>query len=800
MASAMELIAALEHTASSDQNVLLDANIYLEEAAASNLPELLKALSAVLADPTNSDLARMAAALFIKNHLYSWNDKVKQKKKEMWLQLPSEIREVIKYNLLAALGTENARPSCAAQCVAVLAANEQPAQRWNILFQTLPNYVTGEGSNELLRSSALEAIGYICQDMQCGMLQSEAKRLLVAIGHGMSEHEPCHRVRLAATMALHNSLECIKDVFETEGERIMLAVCNAVEIISKDAHTRVVALQCLAQLVSLRYQLLEPCIQEVFCVTLDAMKANDDAVALQGIEFWSTICQKEIDLDMESQESIEQSMQYARQAMPYLMPVLIKRLTEKNEFEAEDASNPATASSVCIKLMARCCKNDIEPHVLPFILANIESQNWELRHAAVMALASVLYELDINNVIPLVEPLIHLMSDPRVCVRDTTAWILGRICSVVPKRHLAALVECLLQNLHSEPSVASKVCWAFRGLSKAARRGDPTGETSALVRYINFIAEGLLETSDRSDGAQVNLNVAAYEALNSLILDSSEDGYLMVLHTTQAVYERIKKAIKMKPIIGSDCRQQLSDLLCQLCRTLKCLLSKLSVFDARLAADVIMEAMHSILRSSAGCLSGEVPGNVCHVVSALVDQLQLQFEKYLPDFMPILIRGLQTPQNYLTFCATIELTNNLCHVLKGQMAAYCDEVVPVLMNNLSAPSVHRAIKTPILSAIGVMACAIGGHFEKYAAQVLELLHNASDVQLDSTTDSSCELRESILAAYAGISYGLKGSVQLEPHLRHIISLIERLAQDGDMTESMAELATNLTRNLSSYTN
>ncbi|SPP78457.1 blast:Importin subunit beta [Drosophila guanche] len=798
----MELIAALEHTASSDQNELSDATKYLGEAAASNLPELLKALSAVLADPTNSDLARMAASLFIKNNLYSWNDEVKQKKQEMWQQLPNEIREVIKYNLLVALGTENARPSCAAQCVAVLAVIEQPLQRWNIIFQTLPNYVIGEGSNELLRSSALEAIGYICQEMQCGMVESEAKRLLVAIVHGMSEDEPCHHVRLAATTALLNSLECIKDIFETEGKHIMLVVCNAVKITATDAHTRVVALQCLDKLVSLRYQLLEQCMQEVFFVTLDAMKANDDAVALQGIEFWSTICQKEIDLAMGSQESIEQSMQYARQAMPYLMPVLIKRLTKKNEFEAEDANNPATASSVCIKLMAKCCKNDIEPHVLPFILQNIESQNWELRHAAAMALASVLYELDTNNVIPLVESLIHLMSDPRICVRDTTAWILGRIYSVVPERHLAALVECLLLNLRSEPSVASKVCWTFRGLFKAARSVDPTGETYALFPHIKSIAEGLLETCDRCDGAQDNLNVAAYEALNSLILDSSQDCYLMVQHTTLVIYERIQKAIKMEPIIGRDCRQQRSDLLYLLCRTLKCLLSKLSVEDASQVSDVIMEAMQSILRSSAGWILSEVPGNVYHVVSTLVNQLQLQFEKYMPDFTPMLICGLKTRQNYLTVSASIELINNLCHVLKGQMAPYCDELVQELMNKLSDPSVHLAIKTPILSAIGNMAFAIGGHFEKYAAKVLELLHYTSDVclQLGPTTIYSYELRESILEAYTGISYGLKGSVQLEAHLRHIILLVERLVQDGDMTESMTALATNLTRNLSSSTN
>lgn len=40
----------------------------------------------------------------------------------------------------------------------------------------------------------------------------------------------------------------------------------------------------------------------LFPITLQAMKSDIDEVALQGIEFWSTVCEEEIDLENDADE------------------------------------------------------------------------------------------------------------------------------------------------------------------------------------------------------------------------------------------------------------------------------------------------------------------------------------------------------------------------------------------------------------------------------------------------------------------------------------------------------------------
>ncbi|KAI8043019.1 importin subunit beta [Drosophila gunungcola] len=815
---AMQLIAILEKTVSPDKNELLSAKNFLEQAAASNLPEFLKALSEILVNTTNSAVARMAAGLQLKNHLTSKDEKISQQYQERWHQFPSEIRELIKNNILAALGTENTRPSCAAQCVAYVAVIELPMNRWAMLITTLVNKVVSEVSSEMHREAALEAIGYICQDIRFGVLENQSNDVLTAIIHGMRKLEPSNHVRLAATTALHNSLEFTKSNFEKDMERnfIMEVVCEATQC--QDSQICVAALQCLVKVMTLYYQFMEPYMaQALFPITLAAMKSENDAVALQGIEFWSNVCDEEIDLAIESQEATDQgrapqrvSKHYARGALQFLTPVLVEKLTKQDECDDEDTWSPAKASSVCLMVLATCCEDEIVPHVLPFIKENIESPNWRYRDAAVMTFGSVLNGLETNTLKPLVEQamptLIRLMYDSSVIVRDTTAWTFGRICDIIPeaainKTYLQTLLECFVKSLKSEPRVAANVCWAFIGLSDAAYEAavtteGETPETYALSPYFEYIITQLLETTDRSDGAQANLRGAAYEALMDMIKNSPLDCYLVVQRTTLVILERLNQVMQMETQINNHSdRHQFNDLQSLLCATLQSVLRKVHEQDAPQISDAIMTALLTMFNSSAG-KSGGVQEDAFLAVSTLVELLGVQFAKYMPAFKDFLVMGLKNHQEYQVCCASVGLTGDIFRALKELMVPYSDEIMSVLMNNLAEPTLHRSVKPQILSAFGDIALSIGSHFLNYLSVVLDMLRAASNLQTDANNfdmnEYINELRESVLEAYTGIIQGLKGVdqtanpdvVYMEPHLVHIISFIKRIAQEGDVSDSM----------------
>ena len=67
------------------------------------------------------------------------------------------------------------------------------------------------------------------------------------------------------------------------------------------------ALQCLVKIMSLYYQFMEAYMGQALCaITLEAMKSDTDEVALQGIEFWSNVCDGEVDLQIEASEAAEE--------------------------------------------------------------------------------------------------------------------------------------------------------------------------------------------------------------------------------------------------------------------------------------------------------------------------------------------------------------------------------------------------------------------------------------------------------------------------------------------------------------
>ncbi|XP_013133674.1 PREDICTED: importin subunit beta-1 isoform X2 [Papilio polytes] len=825
----LSLIQILEKTISPDRNELEAAEKYLDHAAVTNFTTFIKMLSDVLAQGGNSQVARMAAGLQLKNHLTSKDPILKQQYQQRWLLQPEDIRLYIKKNILTAIGTENSRPSSAAQCVAYVAVAELPVGQWNDLIPMLVENVVNAQSTELKKEATLEAIGYICQEIDAEVLTEQSNPILTAIIHGMRSTETSNHVRLAATQALLNSLEFTKANFEKEIERnfIMEVVCEATQ--SSDMRISVAALQCLVKILSLYYQFMELYMgQALFPITLEAMKSDVDEIALQGIEFWSNVSDEEIDLAIEEAEAAEAgrppvrtSRFYARGALQYLAPILMQKLTKQDDSDDELEWNPSKAASVCLMLLSNCCEDEIVPHVLPFINSNIKSENWRYRDAALMAFGSILGGLEATTLKPLVEnampTLIQAMYDSSVAVRDTAAWTFGRICEIVPEAaindtYLKPLLESLVNGLKAEPRVAANVCWAFTGLAEAAYEAADSGDdkqpqTYCMSNFFDFIIQRLLETTDRQDAAQHNLRSAAYEALMEMVKNSPADCYVTVQKTTMVILERLQQVLQMENHISSQAdRSQFNDLQSLLCATLQSVLRKVTPEDAPQISDAIMTALLTMFAGNAG-KAGGVQEDALMAVSTLVEVLGEGFLKYMDAFKQYLYVGLKNHQEYQVCIAAVGLTGDICRALKSKVLPYCDEIIYLLLENLGDPSIHRSVKPQILSVFGDIALSVGPDFAKYFDVVMQMLLQASNAQVDRNdydmVEYLGELRESVLEAYTGIIQGLKGSTGevrsdvalVEPHVPAIVNFMRLVASEPERTDGHMSVVAGLTGDL-----
>lgn len=822
------LVEILDKTVSPDPKELTEAQAFLEQAARTNLADFLVGLCQVLASPNNSVVSRMAAGLQIKNCLTSKDQNVKLEHQKRWLSLNEAARTEVKKLVLQALGTEAQRPSSAAQVIASIACAEIPLEQWKELIPLLVQNVTAEQSTEQLKEAALEAIGYICADMEPHHLLHHANEILTAIVQGMRKQEPSTHVKFAATNAMLNSLEFTRGNFEKESERhfVMQVICEATQI--EDTKIRVAALQCLVKIMSLYYQYMETYMgPALFAISVEAMKSTDDNVCLQGIEFWSNVCDEELDLSIEMCEAEEMgrppertSKFYAKGALQYLVPILTGILARQDEMDDEDEWNPSKAAGVCLMLLATCCENDIIPHVVPFINEQISNADWRYRDAAVMALGSILEGPSPDQLSPILEQgmptFIKLLKDESVIVRDTTAWAIGRICELIPdvvisEKFLMVLLDAMVESLTAEPRVATNICWAFSSLAEASYESVSTEngeepETYPMSQVYDYVIEKLLQTTDRTDGHQNNLRSSAYEAVMEMIKNSPKDCYETVLKTTNVIMERINALLQMETHIQSTSdRSHYNDLQSLLCATLQSVLQKVKQEHVASIADNVMASLLRMLSSG----SSGVQEDTLLAVGVLIEVVGEKFTNYLPAFKDFLFAALHNPSEYQACIVAVGVVGDICRAIGRGVMEYCDSIMTFLLEDLSNPDVHRSVKPHILSVFGDIALAVGPEFKKYLNVVLQTLQQAAQAQVDKSdydmVDYLNELREGCLESYTGIIQGLKGDGKepspdvflVKDHIIFMLTFIEAIALDEDHSDGVIAASSGLLGDLCS---
>ncbi|KIH60025.1 HEAT repeat protein [Ancylostoma duodenale] len=467
--------------------------------------------------------------------------------------------------------------------------------------------------------------------------------------------------------------------------------------------------------------------------------------------------------------------------------------TSSDENDDDDDWTPSKAAGVCIMLMAQCVGDTILDPVMPF-LKHFSSTNWKYKEAAIMAFGSILDGPDPAKLMTLVEQampaLIESMAEKNVTIRDTAAWTIGRVLEICPEvvnkdGMLARLLPALSQALNQEPRVAANVCWALVALVKAAydmacsQGTDSSGqpETYALSPCFEAMISELIKTTDRTDGNQSNLRLAAFETLMELIKNSPKDCYPVVQNTTVLMLKKLEQLLNMEATTTSSSdKNQLMDLQSLLCATLQSVLRKMRSEDAALVGEHVMNGLVQIMnRTSNNKGGGSVMEEALLAVSVLAETLSNGFLPYVDALKPHLMRALvnhEEPQlcfigtlaDYLLVqvcAAAVGLVTDMCRAIEVNIAPALDDIMNTLVQSLQSPRLDKDVKVTILGCFGDIALAIGEHFERYIQIVMSMLIEASTAAVVTNpqdydqVDYVDKLRENCVTAYTGILQGMR---------------------------------------------
>ncbi|KAF8622289.1 hypothetical protein AX15_007152 [Amanita polypyramis BW_CC] len=806
----------LANTLSPDASTRQAATEKLETASREDYPRYMLMLSSVLLNESSPIHVRNAAGLAMKNALSAREAARQVEYANRWLQLNVDTRAQIKQEALMTLASRSQRAgNFASQVIAAVAGVELPQGQWQDLIEILLRFVN-TADNVNLRIATLQTIGYICEVIKPEILALRANEILTAVIHGARKDEPSAQVQLAAIHALYNSLEFVRQNFEREGERnyIMQVVCEATQNPTVDV--QIGAFECLVKIMSLYYDKMALYMEQaLFGLTVMGMKHPDERVALQGIEFWSTVCEEEVDLAIEAQDAAEygeqpetESKHFAKIALPEIVPVLLLLLTKQVEDADEDEWNVSMAAGTCLSLLSGAVQDSIVPTVIPFIEAHIKSEDWHFREAAIMSFGSILEGPDPNVLTPLVNQalplLIGMMNDTNLHVKDTTAWTLGRICDLLigtikPDVHLHALVSSLVGGLQDNPRIAANCCWALMNLADQLgafyEEDSEAASTGPLSPYYEGVVQALLSVTE-SVGNEANYRTAAYEAITSFISQAPADAITVVQNTVVTILQRMEHLLNVQnQIVGVDDRNNWNELQSNLCSVVIAVVRKLNEGIHPLA-DRIMTFVLQLIQAAGK--TSTVLEDAFLVVGSLASALESRFAPYIQAFLPFLYPALKAHEDTQLCTVAVGIIGDISRALGEQSAQYAGPFMTVLLENLQSEVLNRNVKISILSCFGDIALAIGPQFEPYLDTTMSVLRQAGGVEpnpLDyDLVEYVGQLREGILEAYTGIVTGLKKTEKVNlllPYIQSVLELLHRCFQDEERSDALTKLAYGL---------
>lgn len=484
-----------------------------------------------------------------------------------------------------------------------------------------------------------------------------------------------------------------------------------------------------------------------------------------------------------------------------VVPVLLMLLTKQDEDAADDEYNISRAAYQCLQLYAQAVGGGVIQPVLSFVEANLRSEDWHHRDAAVSAFGAIMEGPDDKTIEPIVKQalpvIINMMDDKVIHVKDSTAYALGRIteaCSeaIDPTLHLPKLIASLFEGLVSSPKMAGSCCWALMNLAERFS-GEIGCQQNALTPHFNESIARLLQVTERTD-ADNQLRTAAYEVLNTFVQNAANESLSAVASLSDVIIKRLEDTLPLQAqVVSVEDKITLEEMQTSLCSVLLAIIQRLEKEIAP-RADRIMTVLLQIL-NTAGPKSS-VPDAVFATVSSLASALEEAFAQYMEAFSPFLYNALGNQEEPALCSMAIGLVSDITRSMGPLCQPYCDTFMNYLLNNLrvcctltyflnnsfkfrsipvwarSCPFLRRRLyesqstalanqfKPAILQCFGDIAGAIGGHFETYLSVVAQVLQQAAGVQ--AAADGSYEmydyvisLREGIMDAWGGIIGAMK---------------------------------------------
>eukprot|EP00013_Stygamoeba_regulata_P022990 CAMPEP_0177646088 /NCGR_PEP_ID=MMETSP0447-20121125/9588_1 /TAXON_ID=0 /ORGANISM="Stygamoeba regulata, Strain BSH-02190019" /LENGTH=868 /DNA_ID=CAMNT_0019148599 /DNA_START=53 /DNA_END=2659 /DNA_ORIENTATION=- len=784
---------------SNDAQARAQCLAFLERLLSENLGMGVGKLAEEMANEKTVPGARQMAGTYIKNALYSDDASIFRAKAKQWLDVPAELRNKIKPLLLQPLASKVSIASrAAARAVSAVATIEIPAKQWIELLDMLRNVVTNPELDMDLRKNSMNCLGSICEHTPSEALAEHSDKILTAIMTGMRPEAGTQLISEGAR-AFYHCIESASKNFSRPKERDLImtvihSTCN-----NEDDDVKVLGLECLVEIARVYYAYLGPYMEGLYNVTIAAIKHEEEEIAKQGVEFWCTLTDAELDIQWTIEEALScgerpevELHNYLKAVAGNLIPLLLETMTKQEEGDSIQQYSLPMAAATCLSLIAQLLSDLIVPLVMKFVSDNIVHEDWHRREASTMAFGSILDGPShkalkdwISKALPAVA---KQLEDPVAEVKDTAAWTLGKICQLHPavvKTNLEPLLQVATSGLSMTPRVASNCCFAIHSIAQAYE-DEAQAITTPISKFFLKLIELLLQAADRQDKGTMSLREAAYETINALITTGAMDTIEYSLKLVPTFMHRLLQAIQVVNAHASnpEIREKGHQMFSHLVSALYHITCKVEEKIEPHAADLMKLYQQVLLLSAQTNNSHE---ETLIAVGAIANTIEEKFENFIGMINDVILLALKLVTQPTSCMYAIGCVGDFSRALGPKITPFAKGYLQILVADLNHDGLEPYVKPHIISCIGDIAMAIGAEFAQYMEPVGQILQVAAHIQKPEDPDEDFlefwdSLRLAILDTYTSILQGLRSAEvgQLfAPFAEFSVLYVEHVWQDDD---------------------
>ncbi|VWU48923.1 importin beta, putative [Hepatocystis sp. ex Piliocolobus tephrosceles] len=778
-------------------NIRTEAESKLKHAKDTNFVQYINQLSNEFCKSPNDPYLRQIAGLLIKNAFTAKDTYESEEKARAWLNFPEDIKTELKESLLLLLSQQGEKIviGTACQIISIITKIELSHNKSSELLHKLVNNIIEK--NAYTKKSSTVCLAYLTEDIADICNESKTKYvftqpdldlILTAIINSLCEPAE-ESIHCANMKVLYNLMSFIDQNFKTQVERdiIMKTVIDGCKDNSRPT-VQIAAYECLINIVSYFYSYLDAYMYAIGPLTWLAIESENERIAISAIEFWNTVCEEETFID-QYDDILGQKKNHniVKQAMVFLLPKIFNAMiTQESEDIDTDAWTISMASATFLSLSAQLLKNDIVEPVISFIEENFIHEDWRRRDAAVLAYGSIMEGPDTEKLRPLVEEsvgqLSEVLRDPSVSVRDTAAWTIGKITSYHSEiiynvlgsyDNSNSLYGILLERLNDYPRVAANVCWIFHELAVNKRSTfDKLTNTFTTDLDASFcvLCKKLIDVTLREDADTRNLREAAFNALNVVILNVSDNCINFIIELLSHMMYLLTNTY-LNPLT-----EEVKSLQGYYCGTMQFIINRLG------------NQCKPFLKPIYLCIFKlfEMRTDICEdallVCSAIINVMGEDFKEHLKPFLNILYKGLRNVSETSTCKICIEMISDICICYTNEYEHEMELVLECLWEALKTYGINDSLKISILTVLGDIATALNRSFGRYLNFFANILLETSKITISSGPPDNddwvnyvFELRDAILLTYSNIIYALIDGNEinkLKVYIPNILDFIE----------------------------